>query len=99
MDLSERDQYVLSCLSEEMRPMYEILTRPFFERVIRVYSGKQPYFINIDTYNKIQRDYSIYCEFKKGKSVRYLASIWSISDSMIRKIVKKVRERLDELGC
>lgn len=99
MVLTERDLYVLSCLNEEMKPMYMILTRPFFEKLLKEYSGRQIYFIKRETYNKIDRDYRIYCEFRNGKSAKQLAGKHGISDSVVRKIVKKVRERLDELGC
>lgn len=90
MEQKLRDKYIKSCLGSEMEPLYNMIGELIFKQVIDYYAGKQPYFIKKETYHKIERNLNIYDKFMNGRTVKELAGSYNVSESEVRKIVKKV---------
>ena len=90
MEQKMRDMYLKSCLNEETKPIFDIIGEAMLEKVVNECGGKQPYILKKETFRKYCRDLDIYEKFMNGKKVKDLARYYRISESEIRKIIKKV---------
>lgn len=61
-------------------------------KLIRVCGGSYVYVPKIETITKGRRDKAIYDEFINGISIKSLARKYSLSDNMIRRIIKAERD-------
>lgn len=61
-------------------------------KLIRICGGFHVYVPKMKTITKSRRDKSIYNEFTNGISIKHLARKYSLSDNMIRKIIKAERD-------
>lgn len=98
MEKKIRNTYIRSCVNDDLKPLFDLVGQPMFKKVLADCGSGQHHFPDLKSYNRYGRDFDIYDKYMKGASVKRLAADYRLSESEVRKIVKKVGKALMELG-
>ena len=89
------DDYMKKYISSDLYRLFDIVGEVLFQRIVEDYNGSQIYIPSKECYRRAKRNMRIYDEFCEGRSVKALAAKWNVSESCIRRIVKRVEEELN----
>ena len=90
------DDYMKKYISSDLYRLFDIVGEVLFEKIVEDYGGGQIYIPGKECYRRANRNMKIYDAFCEGKSAKALAAQWKVSESCVRRIVKRVREDLDK---
>lgn len=94
-----KDIYIRSCVSDELKPMFDIIGETNFRKVMARCGGSQYHFPSMKTYHKYGRDFEICRKYANGDfTIKELAKNYGISASEVRRIISKVEKTLNECG-
>ena len=88
------DDYMKKYIPRDLYRLFDIVGEVLFQKIVEDYNGSQIYIPKKECYRRAKRDMRIYNEFCDGKSAKALAVKWKVSESCVRRIVKRVKEEL-----
>lgn len=86
--------YMKKYIPRDLYRLFDIVGEVLFQRIVEDYNGSQIYIPKNACYKRAKRNIKIYTEFCDGKSVKVLAINWKVSESCIRRIIKRVEREL-----
>lgn len=89
------DDYMKKYIPRDLYRLFDIVGEVLFERILDVYGGSQIYIPRKECYMRAKRNMRIYVEFCEDRSVKWLAVKWKVSESCVRRIVKRVEMELN----